>query len=197
MNIAKPARFTDLRDAKMPGACLRQANLSEAILYRVDLEGGDLQGVALRQARLFRANLKNANLYKANLGKADLRCAFLEGANIGHASLHSVNFRGARLAGARFDDSDLAGAILPDGAPFRNEADLEKFTDTAHHLFSETLAKVENLAETEPVELPQLNADGTRRLTMKEFVARTYGSLAHDPIERHPQVFIETEDALE
>ena len=200
MNTKSIVHVADLRDAKMPGACLRQATLPEAILYRADLEGSDLQDASLSKARLFRANLKNANLYNAYLDAADLRCACLEGANICHASLHSVNFRGARLAGARFEDSALSQAVLPDGTRFRDEADLEKFTDKAHPLFRETLAKVEALAEAEPVELPEDNACpccGQPRMTMSEFVERTYGSLAHDPIERHPPEYVETEDTLE
>ena len=200
MNTKPIVHVADLRDAKMPGACLRQVTLPEAILYRVDFEGSDLQDAGLRQARLFRANLKNANLYNAHLDEADMRCACLEGATICHASLHSVNFRGARLAGARFEDSALSQAILPDGTRFRDEADLEKFTDAAHPLFRETLAKVEALAEAEPVQLPEENGCphcGQPGMTMSEFVERTYGSLADDPIEWHPPEYVETEDLLE
>ena len=189
---------TDLSDSKLAGSSLRRVRLAEAVLHRVDFRASDLQGAHLRKAQLFRANLKDANLYNANLGRADLRVACLEGANLCHVNLCRANLRGARLAGARLDESDLAEAILPDGTRYRDEADLAKFTDKEHPLFSKALAKVAALAEAEEVELVLEHVvSGWRRLPWSEFVDHYYGILADDPIERHPHVFFETEDTLE
>ncbi|MFC8916327.1 pentapeptide repeat-containing protein [Streptomyces sp. NPDC057116] len=67
-------------------ATLRDANLSGALLAKLDLAGADLRG----------ANLTGADLTKANLTEADLR-----NANLTRAKLTGARLSGAKLAGAR------------------------------------------------------------------------------------------------
>ena len=63
-------------------ACLRDANLTGAILTRANLEG----------AILTRAYLRGADLYAANLYAADLRGADLRGANLTNAILPDISW---------------------------------------------------------------------------------------------------------
>ncbi|MGB3509433.1 MAG: serine/threonine-protein kinase [Microcoleaceae cyanobacterium] len=122
-----------LDGVNLKGANLKEANLKDTVLkgykghsYRgvnlenADLEGANLEGSHLEDANLLGAFLKNANLREASLEGADLRGANLANSNLSKAflrgtNLRGVNLRGANIDGANFRDSDLKGAILPDG----------------------------------------------------------------------------------
>ena len=191
------APVADLRDANLAGASLRRANLAGAILDGANLRESDLQGANLRQARLYSASLNSADLRRANLGMSDLRFACLEGANLAHVNLHRANLLGARLADADVVDADFAGAILPDGALFRDDACLERFTDTQNPAFAATLGAIEATDHEAILAAGREGAAGDHEMSWAQFVERTYGSLADDPIEWHPPEYAENQDRRE
>ncbi|MBL8807626.1 pentapeptide repeat-containing protein [Sphingomonas daechungensis] len=94
------------RDAKCEGA---------------NLEGRDLRGANLRNANLKGAKLRGANLSGADLGGADLSNSDMRFSNLGGVALFGSKLVNADLTGAglRFQDirtdTDLSGAIMPDG----------------------------------------------------------------------------------
>ncbi|MEA3547740.1 MAG: pentapeptide repeat-containing protein [Thermodesulfobacteriota bacterium] len=94
-----PSGFDPGRHAALtiaPGSDLRNARLQEAFLRNVNLS---------------KANLTGANLESAQLQHTDLRGADLSGANLRGAYLNEADLTGARLEG-----SDLCGATMPDGS---------------------------------------------------------------------------------
>ncbi len=190
----KDVSVADLRDANLTGASLRRSNLVGAVLDGANLRESDLQGANLRQARLYGASLNRADLRRANLGMSDLRFACLEGANLAHVSLYRANLLGARLAGADVEDADFAGAILPDGALFQDDACLERFTDTQNPAFAATLEAVKAVDHEEMPATGREGAAGDHEMSWADFVERTYGSLADDPIEWHPPEYAENQD---
>ena len=186
----------DVSGAVMEGASLSRANLAGAVFHGANLRGSDLQGADLRKASLISANLKCADLGGANLGRADLRNACLEGANLCRVNLNQSNLLGARLEEAQLDHVDLAGAILPDGTHFSEGENLQRFTDRAHPAFLPTLAAIR------AIDSPELSAQnkqdasgGSERPPWKQFIEQTYGSLADDPIDWHPSMQLDDEDA--
>lgn len=190
-------RGADLRGASLEGASLRRANLAEAILRGANLRGSDLQGANLRKASLYEADLKGANLGGSNLGMADLRMACLEQANLRLVNLNRANLMGARLAGAHLDHVDLAGAILPDGTQFTEESDLERFANVESPAFAATLEAVKAMNHEGSAAKERECVAADSDLSWAQFVERTYGSLADDPIEWHPPVYHENEDRRE
>ena len=184
----------DMSGANLEGASLARANLAGAILRGTNLRGSDLQGANLRKASLCQADLNGADLGGSNLGMADLRYACLEQANLCRVNLNRANLLGARLAGARLDNVDLAGAILPDGTSYQDGTSLERFTDTQNPAFAATLEMIETVEDGYATATRRVNATRDRKTSWAQFVERTYGSLADDPIEWHPPVPIESED---
>ena len=195
-NRGKVYQGADLSGASLDGASLRRANLAEAILRGANLRGSDLQGANLRKACLFEADLKGSNLGGANLGMADLRMACMEQANLRLVNLNRANLTGARLAGAHLDHADLAGAILPDGTQYTEETDLERFTNLRHPAFASTLTVVIAINNDGSAAKEQESVADSD-LSWAQFVERTYGSLADDPIDWHPPVYLENEDRRE
>ena len=162
-----------------------------------DLRGSDLQGANLRKASLYCANLKRADLGGTNLGMSDLRYACLEKANLCRVNLNQANLLGARLAGARLDHVDLAGAVLPDGRPYTEDTDIERFTSLAHPAFEATLKIVIEINADGSAVKKRESVTGESDLSWAQFVERTYGSLADDPIEWHPPAYVDNEDRRE
>ena len=187
----------DLSGAGLEGASLRRANLAEAVMDSANLQGSDLQGANLRKASLYRANLKRADLGGTNLGMSDLRYACLEKANLRRVNLNQANLLGAKLAGARLDHVDLAGAILPDGTSYQDGTSLERFTDTQNPAFAATLEMIKTVEDGHSTATRRENATRDRKISWAQFVERTYGSLADDPIEWHPPAYVENEDRRE
>ncbi len=70
--------------------CLKNANLSGAVLSHTDLSGADLSGVDLSGANLSGANLSGANLTNSNLLGAILDQAILDQTNLVGADLRKV-----------------------------------------------------------------------------------------------------------
>ena len=187
----------ELSGAGLEGASLRRANLAEAVMDSANLQGSDLQGANLRKASLYHANLKRADLGGSNLGMSDLRFACLEQANLCRVNLNQANLLGAKLAGARLDHADLAGAILPDGTPYTEETDIERFTSLAHSAFEVTLKTVIAINTDGSAAKERESVTVENDLSWAQFVERTYGSLADDPIEWHPPAYVENEDRRE
>jgi hypothetical protein len=101
---------------------LRESNLRDANLNRIELRGADLwksnlQEAQLWQAKLAGASLGRANLSEASLWKADLQGAYLwkanlEGANLTEANLEQANLEGSNLKGANLQYTNLINADL-------------------------------------------------------------------------------------
>jgi uncharacterized protein YjbI with pentapeptide repeats len=108
-----------LPDASAQGAGCRITR--DAKCEGADLEGRDLRGANLRNANMRGARLRGANLAGADLGGADFSDADMRFANLGGAALFGTKLLNVDLTGAglRFQDirsdTDLSGAIMPDG----------------------------------------------------------------------------------
>lgn len=119
------ARFKpDLRNAKLFGANLSEAQLYQANLGRADLRSATLNRTNLSTANLSRARLVGADLYGATLGKAKLLGADLSEARLYETNLSGANLSGAKLRRAQLVHADLSGANLSrvdlTGATLRN-----------------------------------------------------------------------------
>jgi len=109
----------DLSRAVLEEACFDQANLTGAILIRVnakrcsfvectfnkaDLSWGMFDDAQFTGANLSRANLKRAHLVGADLSQANLWYADLTEADLSHANINRANLTGAKLVGTRMPD---------------------------------------------------------------------------------------------
>ena len=101
-----------LRKVDLYGAKLQHADLENALLHDAKLGGADLRNAELRNAKLPKADLHGAKLQKATLLNADLREADLRGADLQHADLGSAKLCKAKLNNADLQDADLLGADL-------------------------------------------------------------------------------------
>ena len=102
----------NLQKAKLPGADLQEADLSNARLERANLQGANLQEANLTGTKLAGANLQGTNLQEADLTRASLRGACLRGANLQGANLTKTNLAGVHQQGADLKEIDLSGAQL-------------------------------------------------------------------------------------
>jgi len=93
---------SDLREADLRWANLREADLREADLSWAKLRGADLREADLRWANLLGAKLSGADLRWANLREADLR----------EADLREAELRGAKLRGAKNIDAVTAALLM-------------------------------------------------------------------------------------
>lgn len=100
-----------LEGARLRGAYLSGANLTEAILTRVDIQGAELSG-----ARLEKANLSNATLCGAELNSATLNGCNFENANLSRADLQLADLNDCFLIGANLENTILVGANLKGAA---------------------------------------------------------------------------------
>ncbi|HZM74074.1 MAG TPA: pentapeptide repeat-containing protein [Candidatus Limnocylindrales bacterium] len=101
------ARGADLFGARLAGADLHYADLSDSILVNADLRGADLTGAMMQDAALI-----NANFYQADLRTASLQRARLDYANVRAGDLSGADLRDARLTGTHLEQADLRGANL-------------------------------------------------------------------------------------
>jgi uncharacterized protein YjbI with pentapeptide repeats len=106
---------TDLQDAHMAHARLRETNLQGAYLVGTHLESANLRGANLTDACLVNAHLVGAHLENdpqlsfhpptiltgAHLEGADLSNAYLQGAVLANASLTDAILTNANLSGAK------------------------------------------------------------------------------------------------
>ncbi len=112
----------DLSGANLSGAILsrvnfRGANLFGANLSKTNLRSADLRGSNLQGANLFEADLWDANLYKIDLRKANLRNADLRKANLWGADFTGANIEGAEMKGATFCNTKMPWGIDNDDCP--------------------------------------------------------------------------------
>lgn len=140
----------DLRHAKLCGADLSCANLSESLFGFADLRGVNLYRSDLSESHLMSANLhegwlKETNLSGAGLSFANLSDASLENANLSNACLNGANLSNAFLKGVNLSDTDLWMANM-DSVIF------ELNPGTLHKIRS--IARAKNLYKMRYVESP-------------------------------------------
>ena len=82
---------TNFRYANLRNADLSNLNLAKIDLIEADLSNANLQGTNLSNAKLIAANLSNANLSDANLANAKLIGANLNNTNLENANLIHTN----------------------------------------------------------------------------------------------------------
>jgi len=129
------ARIIALQDLCDEGVPLKDLDLSNAELSKIELNGSHLMdvnftGATLKDAKLYKADLSNANLSnsvctgiilsEANLGFASLHNANFNSANFSTANLmfadlskgnySGANFTNAQMKGAKFDEAYMSGA---------------------------------------------------------------------------------------
>jgi uncharacterized protein YjbI with pentapeptide repeats len=97
-----------LERAHLEEACLRGAQLQNAILRRTHLEEADLGWSQLQQANLVEAHLERASLYGADLEGAVLDGANLEEAQLTRSTLINEKHIGPQLVDVRWDGVNLA-----------------------------------------------------------------------------------------
>jgi uncharacterized protein YjbI with pentapeptide repeats len=115
--LTASAAFAPAANAQGDGCRIARSAKCEG----ANLEGRDLRGANLRDANMKKAKLRGANLAGADLGNADFSDTDMRFASLGGAALFGAKFVNADLTGAglRFQDirtdTDLSGAIMPDG----------------------------------------------------------------------------------
>jgi|GEM_PF-299795 uncharacterized protein YjbI with pentapeptide repeats len=148
---------------------LREVDLCDANLSRINFFSAYLYG-----ARLFDANLANANLYHAVLDDANL-----SGANLSQADLSIANISGAKLFGANLARADLSGANL-------TRADLSRANLSEAFLCQANLQKAKlyksdlSFAFLEYADLTNVDLSGTQAIGTNFIRARMTGACLED-----------------
>jgi uncharacterized protein YjbI with pentapeptide repeats len=129
--------------AKMVGASLVKADLTEANLNSADLTHADLTSAILHHADLSSANIVGSDLTSADLtdskllsvqaSQAILKLTNLKGANLRAADLTQAKIMATELGGADLDNAHLWGAVfeprsLPDPSLVATANDLDFVT---------------------------------------------------------------------
>ena len=81
-----------LENLNLSGALLSEANLSEAVLKKVNLSEANLENALLKQANIIEVKLSKTNLRGANLEEAILNKPELDGANLSEIKLNGTKF---------------------------------------------------------------------------------------------------------
>jgi hypothetical protein len=97
----------------LSGVDLRDADLRDAYLGRMNLAGADLSRANLCNAKLGRADLSGANLTRCDLERASLVDAKLAGTQLVGCTVYGVNAWNLDLTGARQDDLIITPADEP------------------------------------------------------------------------------------
>jgi len=100
----KICHHCNLADADLQDHNFSGADMSEALLKRINLSGAKLVGAWFTRSRIHDANFENA----------DLSTALLDYSLLIGANLRGVNFSGAKLNFADLTDADLTGATMED-----------------------------------------------------------------------------------
>jgi len=98
-----------------PELAFADPNQIRQVLQTKECQGCDLSRAKLSFANLRGSNLRNVNLFSADLKLADLRESNLIGAILDKADLRGADLTGADLTGAYMSETNLCGAIMPDG----------------------------------------------------------------------------------
>lgn len=114
----------DLDECDLTGAVLDGVQFVESSLVRADLAGASLLGADFSYANLDRADMEGANaiaatftrasLRRADLTRCSLRRADLSGTDLSKANLYESDLTSANLKGALAAQADLRGATLED-----------------------------------------------------------------------------------
>ena len=101
--ILQESDFTrsELMDANLKGAVLRDINLNHA-----NLSDSDFANVDLKRALLQYANVSNVDFTDADLRDADFKNANLTGSILNYSKLNGVNFSGAIIDSLKVDRHD-------------------------------------------------------------------------------------------
>ena len=105
-------RNSDLRQIDLSRVQLQQAVLIGANLGRSKLQHARLYQADLSSASLTEASLFNVDLRQANLGGADLSDTYLFNVDLGQANLAGVNFRNAKLYYTKLNEATLQNSDL-------------------------------------------------------------------------------------
>lgn len=153
-------------NGRLKGEDLSHADLRGRLnLHEINFEAANLGHSRFEDTILTSAKLKSAHLMRTEmrgvvLDRADLRCA-----NLTYAKLHDVRLGGADLRGAYLIDaqlvdtrfrysnmyepgqspsflSEIPPAFLPDGTTYRDDVNMDKFTDSKHPQFGKTLEQI-------------------------------------------------------
>lgn len=129
---ARPGEPIRLARAKLPGANLAGADLTDADFSRAVLKGADLRGARLVRARFDEADLRGARLDGATIERSSLAETKLDDASFAGATIRSgggsgfygVKAKRVSFRGATFHDSELTKCSLAE--PDFREARFER-----------------------------------------------------------------------
>ncbi|EHD5018752.1 pentapeptide repeat-containing protein [Listeria monocytogenes] len=107
LNTFEVGEYANLRNYN-----LYNYNLSKIDLRKANLSGSNLGCVDLSESNLSGADLSSVDLSYADLTGADLSCANLSGANLRKANLTGVSLVHANLSGADLSGTNLSGTDL-------------------------------------------------------------------------------------
>ena len=105
MHVQEFIKQLNMGNRNFSGVRIKNLELIDYILQKVDFSEADLSG-----ARLEGANLVGANFVNANLEAASLYSTILDGANLSAANLVKVNLTGANLDCVNFWCCNMRGA---------------------------------------------------------------------------------------
>jgi uncharacterized protein YjbI with pentapeptide repeats len=97
-----------------PGADLKYANLTGALLHWANLAGANLAGANLAHAQLENSDMSNAILAAANLSYATMMHVNLQKANASYANLEQANLWYANLTGANLTGAQGPPTVVAD-----------------------------------------------------------------------------------
>ena len=105
------------KQATVPGADLREADLSGADLHEMDLRSADLKGANLKGVNLSKAHLEGSILWGANVSEANLDGTFFKSADMRWSDLNSssllkADLQEVDLTSAQLRKTDLRGAVM-------------------------------------------------------------------------------------
>lgn len=133
----------NLSEAYFDGACLSGAMLSRSRLLRTSLSNVDLSDAHLVRADLFGANLQNAIMRDAKLNRADFCAANMKRADLEGADLCDASLVEANLAGANLQSVDLRNTVF--NAVCMGKANMSDARLSGTTLNNIDLSRVQNL----------------------------------------------------
>ena len=120
-------RDSDYRGADLSGACLDGASLFRGVFRDADLSGASLRTCNATEGDFRNSRMRECDLTASNLGHALFRNADLSLAKLESTNLHDTSLAGTRLAGASLVNANLSMADL-------SEADLSNADLTGANL---------------------------------------------------------------
>jgi uncharacterized protein YjbI with pentapeptide repeats len=117
-----------LSDAKLTGATLNGANLSQTKLTKINFNLAKLSSTNFSKATCDRINFSGANLTLADLSEATLNDANLSNADLTRAELNGAQLQGANLSNANLKDAKLRQANLCEANLSRSDMRHAKLT---------------------------------------------------------------------